>query len=68
MAGTVVEVLDETILLQWTAVKPLAENEMYMVELTNMDNLDSLPYRGFTRDTAYRVPASWRPSSKFSPR
>lgn len=63
VAGTVVEALDESIVLQWTAVKPLAENEMYMVELTNMDNLDALPYRGFTRDTAYRVPTSWRPNT-----
>lgn len=63
IAGTVVDSLDESIVLQWTAVKPLAENEMYMVELTNMDNLDALPYRGFTRDTAYRVPTSWRPNT-----
>ncbi|MBK8901551.1 MAG: LysM peptidoglycan-binding domain-containing protein [Anaerolineaceae bacterium] len=63
VAGTVVESVDASIVLQWTAVKPLAEDEMYMVELTNMDNLDSLPYRGFTRDTAYRVPASWRPTT-----
>lgn len=61
IAGTVVDSLDEPIVLQWTAVKPLAENEMYMVELTNMDNLDELPYRGFTRDTAFHVSTSWRP-------
>ncbi len=63
VAGTVVESLDETILLQWTAVKPLAEDEMYMVELTNIDDLDSLPWRGFTRATAFRVPSSWRPTT-----
>ncbi len=63
IAGTVVDSVDESILLQWTAVKPLAEDEMYMVELTNMDNLDGLPYRGFTRDTAYRVSTSWRPTT-----
>lgn len=63
VAGTVVESVDASIVLQWTAVKPLAEDEMYMVELTNMDNLDSLPFRGFTRDTAYRVPSSWRPTT-----
>ena len=61
VAGTVVESLEATILLQWTAVKPLAEDEMYMVELTNIDDLDSLPWRGFTRDTAFRVPSTWRP-------
>ena len=63
VAGTVVDSLDETITLQWTAVKPLAENEMYMVELTNINDLDSLPRRGFTRDTAFRVPSSWRPTT-----
>ncbi len=63
IADTVVDSLDETILLQWTAVKPLAEDEMYMVELTNIDELDSLPWRGFTRDTAFRVPYTWRPTT-----
>lgn len=62
-AGTVVESLDTTILLQWTAVKPLGESEMYMVELTNINDLDALPYRGFTRDTAFRVPTEWRPTT-----
>ena len=61
VAGTVVESLDATIALQWTAVKPLTESEMYMVELTNINDLDGLPNRGFTRDTAFRVPTEWRP-------
>lgn len=61
VAGTVVDSLDETILLQWTAVKPLTADEMYMVELTNIGDLDGLPWRGFTRDTAFRVPTDWRP-------
>ena len=63
VAGTVVESVNEQIVLQWTAVKPLAENEMYMVELSNIDDLDELPWRGFTRDTAYRVPSAWRPTT-----
>lgn len=63
VAGTVVESLEAAIVLQWTAVKPLAESEMYMVELTNMDDLDGLPRRGFTRDTAFRVPMDWRPTT-----
>ncbi|WP_420631542.1 LysM peptidoglycan-binding domain-containing protein [Candidatus Leptofilum sp.] len=63
VAGTAVESVSEAIVLQWTAVKPLAENEMYMVELTNIDDLDSLPQRGFTRDTAFRVPSEWRPTT-----
>lgn len=61
IANTVVESISQEIVLQWTAVKPLAENEMYMVELTNINDLDGLPQRGFTRDTAFRVPSEWRP-------
>ncbi len=61
VAGKVVNSIEEEIVLQWTAVKPLAENEMYMVELTNINDLDGLPWRGFTRDTAFRVPSEWRP-------
>lgn len=63
VAGTVVDSLDATIALQWTAVKSLTESEMYMVELTNINDLDSLPRRGFTRDTAFRVPSEWRPTT-----
>ena len=58
-----VDSVEEEIVLQWTAVKPLAENEMYMVELTNINDLDDLPQRGFTRDTSFRVPSSWRPTT-----
>jgi LysM repeat protein len=61
VAGTVVDSLDAIITLQWAAVKPLNKSEMYMVELTNINGLDSLPQRGFTRDTAFRVPSEWRP-------
>lgn len=63
VANTVVDSVSQEIVLQWTAVKPLAENEMYMVELTNIDDLDSLPHRGFSRDTAFRVPFEWRPTT-----
>jgi LysM repeat protein len=63
VAGTVVESVNQTIVLQWTAVKSLAESEMYMVELTNINDLDGLPQRGFTRDTAFRVPSAWRPDT-----
>jgi hypothetical protein len=43
------------------AVKDLAENEYYMVELLDMDVLDALPFRGFTRDNSFQIPSSWRP-------
>jgi hypothetical protein len=49
------------ITLQWVAVKDLAETEWYMVELTDLDNLDAAPWRGFTRDNAFHVPSTWRP-------
>ncbi len=51
----------EPIALQWVAVKDLNENERYMVELMDMDALDALPYRAFTRDTAFHLLSSWRP-------
>ena len=59
--NAIVEPPDSQVTLQWTAVKTLAENEWYMVELADLDRVDSLPYRGFTRDTAFQVPSSWRP-------
>lgn len=59
--GTTFEVPEEPILLQWAAVKNLAENEQYMVELRNLDSLDSRIFRAFTRDNGFRVPTAWRP-------
>lgn len=52
---------DSLVRVQWVAVKDLAPDEWYMVELTNLDELDALPLRGFTRDTAFDVPTTWRP-------
>jgi len=52
---------DDLIALQWVAVKDLDENEWYMVELTDLDVLDAIPYRAFTRDNAFRLPSTWRP-------
>ena len=54
---------DEPIVLQWLAVKDLAADEWYMVELRDADDRDSLPHRGFTRDQSFRVPAEWRPAA-----
>ena len=53
----------EPIVLQWLAVKDLAADEWYMVELRDADDRDSLPHRGFTRDQSFRVPAEWRPAA-----
>jgi LysM repeat protein len=59
--GTVIDQLDEEITLQWVAVKDLDEAEWYMIELANVDAIDDIPQRAFTRDNAFRVPESWRP-------
>ena len=60
--GIVVEMSDEPIVLQWLAVKDLALEEWYMVELTDLAEEGQHPQRAFTRDNAFRVPGSWRPS------
>ncbi len=61
VANAIIEPPDSLVTLQWAAVKTLAEDEWYMVELADLDRVDSLPYRGFTRDTAFQIPGSWRP-------
>jgi LysM repeat protein len=58
-----IEPPDGVVQLLWTAVKDLAESEWYMVEVTNLEALDSVPQRGFTRDTAFRLPPEWRPAA-----
>lgn len=58
---TVVTEDSAVIRLQWTAVKTLAPDEQYMVELVNADNRDALAWRGFTRDNGFVVPYTWRP-------
>jgi LysM repeat protein len=49
------------VVLQWAAVKDLADVEWYMVEVTDLTAVDSHPMRGFTRQTSFRVPGTWRP-------
>ncbi|MCA9921938.1 MAG: LysM peptidoglycan-binding domain-containing protein [Anaerolineales bacterium] len=61
--NTVIEPPTDPITLQWIAVKDLEPDELYMVEVNNIDELDGLPFRGFTRDTAFHVPGSWRPTT-----
>ena len=56
-----IEPADGVLTLQWAAVKDLAVDEWYMVEVTDLDVQDSLPLRAFTRDTSLRVPGTWRP-------
>lgn len=59
--GIIVDITDEPIVLQWLAVKDLAPDEWYMVELTDLAVEGQRPKRAFTRDNAFRVPGSWRP-------
>jgi hypothetical protein len=58
-----VEPADGVLVLQWAAVKDLAEQEWYMVEVTDLTDVDSHPLRGFTRQTSFRVPEGWRPDA-----
>ncbi|MCA9971758.1 MAG: LysM peptidoglycan-binding domain-containing protein, partial [Anaerolineales bacterium] len=60
-AETAVSPPDAPLTLQWLAVKDLAPDEWYMVEVANLDRPADPPHRAFSRDTAYRVPAAWRP-------
>jgi len=60
--GAVVTPPEGPFFFQWVAVKDLEESEWYMVELTNLDSPDSHPLRGFTRQTSFSVPVTWRPS------
>ena len=59
--GTVLADPEEIVTLQWVAVQDLEASEWYMVELTDMADLDSPPLRGFTQDNAYQLPNDWRP-------
>ncbi|MFZ0547816.1 MAG: LysM peptidoglycan-binding domain-containing protein, partial [Candidatus Promineifilaceae bacterium] len=59
--NSVVEPPEGPLVLQWAAVKDLMPIEWYMVEVTDLSAPDSHPMRGFTRQTAFRVPSAWRP-------
>jgi len=61
VANAQIQPPDNIVTLQWAAVKDLTESEWYMVEVSDIDDLDSLPRRGFTRDTSFQLPHSWRP-------
>lgn len=59
--GTAIVDLEQSVLLQWTAVKDLQPDEWYMVEVADLNVLDVPPYRGFTRDNSLHLPSHWRP-------
>lgn len=60
--GAELDPADGLLRLQWLSVKDLADEERYMVEMTDLDQLDALPHRAFTRDTSLKVPDAWRPA------
>ncbi|NLF66699.1 MAG: LysM peptidoglycan-binding domain-containing protein [Chloroflexi bacterium] len=47
--------------LQWVAIKDLEPDEWYMVTMTDISEPGLHPQRGFTRQTSFQVPTSWRP-------
>lgn len=59
--GTVFDMSNEPIVLQWVAVKDLEADESYMVELIDESVQGAHPLRGFTRENVFRVPERWRP-------
>ena len=59
--GMVFDMSSEPIVLQWVAVKDLASDEWYMVEIVDESVQGAHPLRGFTRQNAFRVPERWRP-------
>ncbi|MDX1664332.1 MAG: LysM peptidoglycan-binding domain-containing protein [Candidatus Promineifilaceae bacterium] len=59
--GAAFDMEDEPLLLQWVAVKDLASDEWYMVEVIDTSELGAHPFRGFTRENAFRLPEAWRP-------
>ncbi len=55
-----IEPSDGQLFLQWVAVKALADDEWYMVEFTDLTNVDTYPNRAFTRQTSLQIPSDWR--------
>ncbi len=47
--------------LQWVAVKNLDDDEWYMIELTDLTDVDSHPRRAFTRQNSFQLPEDWTP-------
>lgn len=61
ISDAVVDPPEGPLVMQWVAVKDLEQDESYMVEMTDLTAVDSHAWRGFTRQTSFRVPNSWRP-------
>ena len=51
----------DAVIVQWVAVKDLAEDEWYMVEAVDATDIGSPVHQGFTRQNSFRLPDTWRP-------
>ncbi len=58
-SGSLVE--SGALTLQWVAIKDLEPDEWYMVTMTDVSEVGLHPQRGFTRQTSFQVPSTWRP-------
>ena len=47
------------ITLQWVAERDLEPSEFYMVEITNLDDINTRPQRAFTQQTSFQIPEQW---------
>lgn len=66
VTNSLVESTSGVVALQWVTVKDLAEDEWYMIELTDLTEVDSHPWRAFTRQTSFRLPEEWDPMDTFA--
>lgn len=62
VANAVIDASDSIVSLQWVAVKDLESDEWYMIELTNLSEIDSHPRRSFTRQNSFQLPTDWKPT------
>ncbi len=53
------DILSLPITLQWLTERTLAENEWYMLEVTNLSNPTARPQRVFTQQSSYQIPETW---------
>ncbi len=58
---SIIDFADHPLGLQWVAVKDLDDGEWYMIQLTNLTNIDSHSMRAFTQQTSFRIPEEWEP-------
>jgi LysM repeat protein len=61
VANSLVESASGIVSLQWVTVKDLTEGEWYMIELTDLTEVDSHPRRAFSRQTSFQLPEEWDP-------